>query len=139
MTKISFIFFSIILLTSCELIVIGEKAPQRPEVINYDQESAMGTIFLFKTELDSNNVPAASQLLARPDGSTYLAFEQYEMYFEVERVKRLLSSKPVTSFRSDTIAHGKQILDVEFDYLTHFQFTTTKIKNNWYIVNYKHY
>lgn len=125
------------ILVSCELIVIGEKQPIKREVINYNQESALGTVFLFKTELDSNNVPAATRLLASPEGTLYLALEQYDNYFEVERVKRLLSAKPVTQYKSDTISNEKQVLDVQFDYLTNFRFETTKINDNWYIVNYK--
>lgn len=137
MVKYTYILFIAILINSCELIVIGEE-PIAKEVINIAQDSPKGAVYLFKTELDSNNIAGATQLLAREDGSHYLALEKYEMYYEIDRIKRLLYGKPVTKMITDTISVNEYIFNIEFDYLTSFKFRTAKIKNNWYIVNYEY-
>lgn len=135
MTKAILITMLAISLTSCELIVIGTK--KREPVIDIAQTSAIGAVYLFKTELDSNNVPAATQVLARPDGSYYLAIEQYYQYFEIARIGRLLRQEPITRLKADTLSEDNVKVSVEFNYLKNFTFTTSRIDSNWYIVSYE--
>lgn len=123
-------------LTSCELFVIGSDAPTKT-IVEVDQESPLGAVYLFKTELDSNNVPAAAQVLASPNGTTYLAIERYEWYFELSRLRRIIDNKPITRFVTDTISNNSLVVDVEFDYIDYVTFTTSKIDDGWYIVNFK--
>ncbi len=120
-------------LTSCELYVIGNNVP-KPIPIN--QSSSISVIYLFKTELDSNNIRGASQVLARPNGNYYLAIEKYEMFLEIDRIKRILANKSITDFRTDTLSPDIHRVIVQFDYITIVDFKTQKIDDNWYIVDY---
>ncbi len=134
--KQQYLLFFVILstLSSCRMFEIGE--PPRKEVIEYSQNNPLGAVLLFKTELDSNNTPAATGLLAQPNGQHYLAIEQVEMYDEIDRLKRLISRKPVTRIRADTLNNNSLEINVELEYLRNLSFTTLKINENWYIVNY---
>ncbi len=120
-------------LCSCELIVIGTK---QKESIDISQNNPLGAVILFKTELDSNNVQAAAQVLASPSGKKYLAIEKYDLYDEVHRIMRVIGNKSITSVKSDTTSAGSLKINLEFNYLNRLTFTTYKINNNWYIISY---
>lgn len=134
MKKYAIILILSLILSSCELIVISSK---KQETIPIDRNSALGAVLLFKTELDSSNVPAATQILAKEDGKIYLAFEKYELYDEIARIGRILNSKSVTNYQSDTLTPEKLRIDVEFDYINSMTFTTARIDSLWFIVDYK--
>lgn len=133
MKQFAYIFVCTMMLASCELIVIGTKR-QAVQFIDVSQNSALGAVYLFKTELDSNNVPAAVQILAKPDGSKYLAIQQYEMYSEISRFKRIMSHREITSVITDTVSANTYKMNVELDYRRNFTFTAFKISNDWFIV-----
>jgi hypothetical protein len=134
MKKTLSIIICTILLSSCEMIVITNKK----NVISRDisQNSPLGAIYLFKTELDSNNISAATQTLATPEGGRYLAIDRYDMYDEIARIKRIIDKMPVTAERSDSLSVNSYRFQVEFDYLRKFSFTTAKIDSYWYIIRY---
>ncbi len=134
MNKI-FVIFTVLLISGCEVFVIGAKEQKR-EVIDYNQKTPLGAVYLFKTELDSNNIPAATQILANPKGEKYLAIEQYEMYDEIARINRLIALKPITSYKLDTLPDNQMRINIELDYLKYMGFTTRKIDDYWYIVGY---
>jgi hypothetical protein len=123
------------LLTSCEIFTIG--SPPKPKPIDIDQKSAIGAVYLFKTELDSNNVRAATRLLVDDNGAGYLAIDKYEMYFEIARIGRLIGMQPITEVIADTLSDKQHQIDVQFDYLRTFSFTATKIDSNWFIIDYE--
>ena len=133
MTKAISIVTFIFILSSCELIVIGSKKAKPVEI---NQQSPLGAVYLFKTELDSNNVPAATRILASPNGGLYLALEKYEMYDEIARVGRIIGQKPITDVNSDSLTNTSYRIHLEIDYLKQFSFTTTKIMDHWYIIDY---
>ncbi|MFP4368038.1 MAG: hypothetical protein ACLFR2_00505 [Candidatus Kapaibacterium sp.] len=135
MIRIILYIIFLAILNSCELIVIGTKYSKQ-EIFNIDQTSAIGTVYLFKTELDSNNISAATQLLADSAGYKYLAIEKYEMRYEIARVKRLIGDMPITLVRTDTLTNHSQKINVEFDYLKRMSFRTEMIDSAWYIVSY---
>lgn len=130
------ILIILILITvyGCELIVIGNPN-QTPKIIEINQKSPVGAVYLFKTELDSNNIPAATQILAAENGSFYLAYEKYEMYYDIDRLRRIISKKPITNINIDTVAKNQQKFNFEFDYLQNMTFTTKKINDEWYIID----
>ncbi|OGU13043.1 MAG: hypothetical protein A2X61_03535 [Ignavibacteria bacterium GWB2_35_12] len=134
--KKTFIFFGLLLfLWGCELFVIGTASKKiRPVEVN--QKSPIGTIYLFKTELDSNNIPAATKILATPKGTQYLAIEKLDLYDEVERLGRILSNKPITYIRADSLTQLSYKVSVEFDYIHKMSFTTYKIDDAWFITEY---
>lgn len=132
------IFFIVLLLSlsACELIIIGTRAPSiTEEIIEYNQNSALGAIYLFKAELDSNNVPAASHLLKKQDGDNYLAIERYEKFYEIHRIKRMISTKEVTDVKSENYGVNSVKYNLEFDFRRRLFFTALKIDNNWFITD----
>lgn len=118
-------------LTGCELWVIG--GGPREKVIEVNQNTSIGAVYLFKAELDSNNVRGATEVLAQPTGSFYLAIEKYELYEEMERLARIIGQKQITNFKTDTLSETNHKITVNFDYITEVSFTTSKISDNWYI------
>jgi hypothetical protein len=122
-----------LLLGGCELFVIGTK---KEPVVEVNQNSALGAIYLFKAELDSNNIRAATEVFANPNGKPILAIEKYEMFDELDRIRRLIGSKPITLVETDSLSLSTLRVNMEFDYLRTVKFTTAKISDNWYIISY---
>lgn len=118
-------------LNGCELWVIG--GGPKTQVIPVNQQSSIGAIFLFKAELDSNNLRGASEILAQPTGDFFLAIEKYEMFEEIQRLARLISRKEITNFRTDTLNETNHKVIVNFDYVTEVSFNASRISDNWYI------
>lgn len=118
-------------LSGCELWVIGS-APME-KAIEVNQQSSIGAIYLFKAELDSNNLRGASEVLAQPTGDFYLAIEKYEMFEEIQRLARIIGHKEITDFKTDTLTETNHRITVNFDYITEVSFTASKISDNWYI------
>ncbi|MCX6153115.1 MAG: hypothetical protein NT007_03025 [Candidatus Kapabacteria bacterium] len=125
----------IIILNSCQLLVIG--GSHKPKPIDLDQKSAIGAVLLFKLELDSNNIPAATGLLASPQGRRYLAIEKYELYDEVARLGRKIAKRNITFFKTDTLSISTCNIVLELNYSKSMSFTTSKINEEWYIVSYR--
>lgn len=130
--KHTLVIVSFIALAGCEVFTVGSK---RPAVQEINQRSAVGAVYLFKSELDSNNAPAATEVLARPNGRQLLAIEKYELYDEMNRLGRLIAKKPITLTRTDTISTTLQNVKLEFDYQKKMTFTTQKIADSWFIVD----
>ncbi|MES2766541.1 MAG: hypothetical protein V4642_11765 [Bacteroidota bacterium] len=126
------VFLSLsLVLNACEVFRIG--AEPKPVPLKADQNSPFGAVYLFKSELDTNNAPAATQILARPEGKKYLAIEKVEMYDEVARIGRLFNRLPITNVSTNVISGSEQSLKIEFDYFKTMTFSTVKIGENWFI------
>lgn len=134
MKKLYITVFCCIFLCGCEIFTIGGQRISKPQ-IEANQKSPIGTIFLFKAELDSNNVPAAIRLMLRPSGYPYLALEKLELYDELSRIRRIINNKPITDFKTDSLNESSYKLNIEFDYLKTITFVTTKFDESWYIVS----
>jgi hypothetical protein len=134
MKKTAFIIICSLVLASCEMISISSR---RATTRNFElsQKSPIGVLFLFKIELDSNNIPAASQFIARPEGTKLTAIEKYDMYSEIRLLQRIIRLKNVTHIKSDTLSKVMQRIELEFDYTRNVTFNTEKIKDNWFIVS----
>lgn len=118
------------ILTGCELFTFGSK---RAPVIEVSQKSSIGAVLLFKAELDSNNTAAATEILAGKDGSKLLALEKYEMSDEIARISRIITRKPITRMKTDTLAPDSHRIHLELDYLKNITFSTARINSQWYI------
>ncbi|MBM2814823.1 MAG: hypothetical protein HW421_1585 [Ignavibacteria bacterium] len=129
------ILFTIIAISGCELIVIGSVKQKKAYGLNPD--TPIGAVLLFKTEIDSNNIPAAAKLLASQDGKVYLAFEKYELYDELTRFGRIIRNRGITAVREDSLAPESYRVNLELDYNHSISFTASKISDNWYITNYR--
>lgn len=135
-----FILFLSLFNTGCELIVIGTRAiPETREIVEYNQKSALGTIYLFKAELDSNNVPAASNFIRKSDGDKYLAIERYERFYDIHRVRRMISSHEITDIKFDSFRNDMLVYKLEFNFRRKLYFNALKIDNDWYITDMGNY
>jgi hypothetical protein len=121
-------------LYGCELIDISKKETRKH--INLTQDSPVGTVCLFMTELDSNNIKGATVLLADSNGKIMLAEDRYELYYEMARLNRLMRFKPITDIITDTLSATSFQVSMYVDYIKHYSFVTEKIENEWYITNY---
>ncbi len=126
---ISTTVFLLLILSSCELIVIGEKyskpipAPSRSD--------SYGVIALWKLELDSGNTLAACDMLSGINGEKLLAIDQYELEFELARINNILSQRQVTSVQSDSLSETKWKYIVEYGYTKKFSFITSLQDSVW--------
>jgi len=123
-----------IFLCSCELISIGSS--KRQKQIEATQKTAVGAVWLFKAELDSNNINGAMKVLASPQGRLMLAIEKYEMYEEISRFRNIMGNHSFSSFKTDTITDDWLSIKVEADNQKHFKFLTFKVNNLWYVTEF---
>ena len=121
------------MLGGCDLVRLGGNP--RPVLPDLDQATAQGVVRLFKAELDSNNIAAATRMLAREDGKPYLAIEKYEKRDEIARLGRRIAHRNITGVRIDTLSPTSQRLRTEFSYIKEVTFTTVKLNSLWYIVS----
>lgn len=137
MKKTALLIIFTIVTCSCELIIMDNKRSISKSV-SIDQDSPAGTVYLLKVELDSNNIYAASTVFASPSGGKLLAIERYEMYDDISCLRRVLENKQLTSFRIDTLSPTQTKVYAEFDSIRIITFSTEKIQNRWFIVNYNY-
>lgn len=119
-----------ILLAGCELFVFGTKHVYEPEP---SRETSVGTVYLFKAELDSANARAAAGLLRTPSGDPILAMERYEMEDDIARLGRILHHMPITQVKTDTLTKTSHRLRCEFNYMKKITFSALKIRDKWFI------
>lgn len=127
----------IILLASCEIFTIGKPVKKKKQAIDISRDTPTGAVMLFKYELDSNNIPAATRILADSTGKLYLALQQYELYEEVARVGRLIGRKKVMNMTKDSISPTMFKVNLSLDEGRDMLFTTTFISDMWYIIKYE--
>jgi hypothetical protein len=136
MKKIAIIIIVIFTLTACELFEIGTK---KASVIPIDQISPVGVVKLLKIKLDSNKIPDAVALMMKNDGSQYLAIEKVELFEDLKRLGRNIAGRKITRHRTDTLAADYCIVNMEFDYIRNYKFSTKLISDKWYIAAFKRY
>ena len=135
MKKLYYISLFLVFLYGCEIFVIGSKP--KPKLQEISQRSPVGTVLLFKTALDSNNVYAAVQVLASPGGSLYSGDEKADLLDDLRRFSRLIPSKPVTGFAKDSLADNSYEIFLQVDYYKIFSFNTLRIRDRWYVTDYR--
>ncbi len=128
-------FLFTIFLSSCELIVISTPKKET-RFLDISQSNAFGSILLFKTELDSNNIPAAADILAQDPKKKLLAIDRIDLYNEVDRIGRIISHKNITKFTTDTLSKSLYKINLELNYRKQISFTTTQIDSSWFIIDY---
>jgi len=138
MNRIIIFTLMISFLSGCELVVIGSKTPIKKRiVVNYNQKTPLGSILLFKTELDSNNSYAASDLIASADGLQLIALERYNRSFDIERMRRQISMMPLTDLKTDTLGNNIIRYTVEYDLIKSVTYHAKQIDSSWYIIKYQ--
>lgn len=135
MKKTALIIICSLVLASCEMITIGSRR-NAPRFYDLNQKTPVGLILLFKIDLDSNNIPAASQLIAHQEGSRLLAIEKYDMYDDIWLLQRIIQFKDITKIQLDTLSKVMQRIEIEFNYTRCVTFKTKQIQDYWYIVGY---
>jgi hypothetical protein len=104
-------------MASCELVKIGSG---NSGIINPTQENAIGTVYLFKAELDSGNMIGASELLIQKNGNHMIAKDRHATFQQLERI-------------SHTINANTYNIRCSFNYLHTFTFSLLKSDNSWFI------
>lgn len=121
-----------VLLTSCELFVIGKR--QTVVHIDKNQESPVGVVFLWKAELDSNNLTAVTELMRHPSGRQYLALERYELADDIRHWYNIIGGKPITSTVIDTVSAEQHVIHAKIDYIKDVTFSTVKVEEDgWFV------
>lgn len=126
----------LILLSSCELIVIGE-IPQEVKTITISRSNPVGTVLLFKTELDSNNIPAATDFMATPTGHKIMAVNKLDYYTELPMLRNKLKNLEISNIYEQHLDDNLIRVNVEFGYIRNLICDTKKLDSFYYIVNYK--
>lgn len=127
-----------LLLSGCEIITIGNKYPvKRKVVVHQNQATPLGSFLLFKTEIDSNNAYAASDLLASQEGRKYLAYERYELSYAIDMLRRKIQMMPITNIKTDTLSGMIVRHQIELDMIKYMTVFTKKIDSLWYVTKYQ--
>lgn len=127
-----------LLINACEIITIGNKYPvKRKVVVHQNQATPLGSILLFKTEIDSNNAYAASDLLASQEGTRYLAYDRYELSYSIDMLRRNIQMMPITSIKTDTLSGMIVRHQIELDMIKYMTVFTKKIDSLWYVTKYQ--
>ena len=114
------------------IFTVGSKRPPVQEI----NQRSVGAVYLFKSELDSNNAPpAATEVLARPNGRQLLTIEKYELYDEMNRLRRLIAKEadyphPYRYHIDDYAAR-----EAQFDYQKKNDLHHSKIADSRFIVD----
>jgi hypothetical protein len=130
-----FIIISIIALSSCELIVIGTP-PNKVEPVIINRNSSEGSVLLFKSELDTNNIQAAAEILDNEMPPLFLAIDRYDSYFDLLLLSNYLGKRSITSIDKDTIAPDNIYVELELNYTKKLKAKTFKRDSLWFIEDY---
>ena len=120
--------------TGCELFVIGGGGPKTP-VIERNQQSALGVVYLWKAELDSNNLTAVTELMRHPTGRQFLAVERYDLADDLDRWRVIMGGKPITSTAVDTLSDNSHTVRAKVDYIRDVTFHTVRQDADWYVTS----
>lgn len=121
-----------VVLTGCELFVIGSSVP-RQTIVERSQKTSVGVVHLWSAELDSSSTSAATEFMVHSSGRKLLAMEKYELTDDLARWQRLLRGKPITSWKTDTTTASMHVIDAVYDHLRTVRFTTIALGDVWYI------
>lgn len=116
---------------SCAVFEVG--GGRRDPVIERNQLSSVGVVYLWKAEIDSNNLTAASELMRHRSGRSLLASERYDLTDDLKRWRTLLQNKPITSAVADTVNDSTHTIRTKMDYIRSVTFSTVKTQGKWWV------
>lgn len=118
--------------SGCELFVIGGSGKQ-VATIERSQKTSVGVVYLWKAELDSNNLVAVTELMRHKSGRKLLASERYDLADDLEHWKNLIGSKPITASTVDTLSGSQHTVHATIDHIRSVTFSTLYDKEAWYV------
>lgn len=124
------LIISLFFFASCELVKIGSG---NAGIINPTQENAIGTVHLFKAELDSGNMIGASELFIHNSGKQMSAKDRYATFPQLERVSHSIKGKDIAYFTIDTLNPESYSIRCSFAYLNTLTFSLLKSDKAWFI------
>lgn len=136
MKKILIIILIALFVNACEVFTIKGKKIETQEVIEQTQSTPLGVVTLLINEFKNDNILAATEFLAKPDGSFYSASEKYEKSSELSRMKRFMDNLEVTGRSIDTVEENLSSVTLELNYTKKATFYTKKINDLYYIVKF---
>ena len=92
---------------------------------------------LFKAELDSNNIPAATEYLATPTGHRILAIDKLNIYDELPMLRNKLKGLDISNIYQQSLDDNLIRVNIEFSYIRNLICDTKKIDSLYFIINYK--
>ncbi len=136
MKNIFIILFLLITLNSCELIVIGQK-PSEVKTIIVSRNNPTGTVLLLKSELENDNIYAASDFFATPSGHKYKAADKLDLFDNLPMLSnRIKLLNNVTSITEEKLDNDIIKVKIEYEYIKYFICDTKKIDSLFYVINY---
>ncbi|RPI69643.1 MAG: hypothetical protein EHM43_01140 [Ignavibacteriae bacterium] len=121
----------LVITASCAVFEVG--GTRKDPVIERNQQSSIGVVYLWKAEIDSNNLTAASELMRHRSGRALLATERYDMTDDLKRWKTLLLNKPITTAVADTVNDSTHTVRTKMDYIRNVSFSTVRYQGKWWI------
>lgn len=94
-------------------------------------------MYLFKNEIDSNNINAAVRVFASEQKRQLLAIEKYDMQFDIQRWGRSIARKDITALHADTLSPTNHLVKAEFNYNKALMFNTVRLGDKWFITSVK--
>jgi hypothetical protein len=123
-------------LSSCELIVIGQK-PTEVKTIIVSRKNPTGTVMLLKSELKNNNYFAASDFFASASGHKFKANEKLELYDQLPMLRNKINLlSDITSITEEKQSNDIVRVKIEYNYINFFVCDTKKIDSLYYVINY---
>lgn len=92
---------------------------------------------VWKSELDSGNVPQAISFMAHPSGRRYVAVEAYELRDDVARWQRILHRAILSDIIVEIETDSSCRLLVEMDYHDMYLAQTHRIDSSWYLTSFR--
>lgn len=129
--RIMYFFSSLcfLMIVSCNIFRVSDNSGK----LSGSQRTPLGVVTLFKDALDSNDQHIAKALMRRNDGKPLLALERFDLAEDLQRYRRLVLHKPITSTKIDSLAPTQCRVVADFDYIKKLQFYTVKVEELWYV------
>lgn len=128
---VALLLTTLIAASSCAVFEVG--GGKRDPVIERNQLSSVGVVYLWKAEIDSSNLTAASELMRHRSGRPLLASERYDLTDDLKRWKTLLQNKPITSAVADTVNDSTHTIRTKVDYIRNVTFSAVKTQGKWWV------
>ncbi len=106
---------------------------ERTKVIERNQRTSVGVVYLWKAELDSNNLVALTELMRHASGRKLLATEKYDLADDLAHWQNVIGDKPITSSSVDTLSKTSHNVHATINKIRVVTFTTLFDTDAWYV------
>lgn len=126
-----------VVFSSCEVWTIkGKKVVIEENDMAYTQATALGAVKIFLTELDNDNLLAASEILLNAKGEMLNAEDKYKKLSELSRLQRFYVNKTIIN-NSETQEEGLFVIEQELSGGYLMRYKLVKKDEKFYILDYE--